>query len=192
MGQLITVDGFYRDPMTVRHLALQRAKYQARERLPHGYAGTESIQGYYSENLVQKMANIIGQEIEVDERQFAFGVFAKKMAHDEPQKAIHVDRSAWTAIVYLSPNPESNSGTAIYRHLPTGDEHYNPNHQSHYKVDALHASAWQMTVEVGNVFNRLVVFESGKMFHAGLRYFGDNDQNCRLSQIFFFNTRGKK
>jgi hypothetical protein len=39
---------------------------------------------------------------------------------------------------------------------------------------------------VGNVFNRLVIFDGG-LIHSGNDYFGHSRETGRLFQIFFFN-----
>jgi len=46
---------------------------------------------------------------------------------------------------------------------------------------------WELVDQVGNIFNRLVLFNS-KQFHASLDYFGTNKENGRLFQVFFFTT----
>ena len=44
-----------------------------------------------------------------------------------------------------------------------------------------------MTAMVGNVYNRLVLYR-GDMFHRSLEYFGNDKNDGRLFQTFFFNT----
>jgi hypothetical protein len=46
---------------------------------------------------------------------------------------------------------------------------------------------WELADTVGNVFNRLVLFNS-KRFHMSMDYFGDTKDNGRLFQVFFFTT----
>ena len=46
---------------------------------------------------------------------------------------------------------------------------------------------WELVDKVGNVFNRLVLFNS-KQYHASMDYFGANKENGRLYQVFFFST----
>jgi hypothetical protein len=41
--------------------------------------------------------------------------------------------------------------------------------------------------EVGNVFNRLVIWDA-QLIHAAPVYFGHNIDTARLTQVFFFNT----
>ena len=46
---------------------------------------------------------------------------------------------------------------------------------------------WQQVDKVGNIFNRLILFDS-KRFHMSMDYFGDSKENGRLFQVFFFST----
>ena len=46
---------------------------------------------------------------------------------------------------------------------------------------------WKMVDSVGNVFNRLILFNSNR-FHMSQDYFGDSKENGRLFQVFFFST----
>jgi hypothetical protein len=46
---------------------------------------------------------------------------------------------------------------------------------------------WELVDRVGNVFNRLILFNS-KKYHMSMDYFGDNRENGRLFQTFFFTT----
>jgi hypothetical protein len=46
---------------------------------------------------------------------------------------------------------------------------------------------WELIDRVGNVFNRLILFNS-KRYHMSLDYFGNSKENGRLFQVFFFST----
>ena len=46
---------------------------------------------------------------------------------------------------------------------------------------------WDLVDRVGNVFNRLILFDS-RRFHMSMDYFGDSKENGRLFQVFFFST----
>ena len=45
-----------------------------------------------------------------------------------------------------------------------------------------------MTDFIGNVYNRLVIYQ-GDLFHTSLDYFGTDMHNGRLFQTFFFDTK---
>jgi hypothetical protein len=187
MSDLYIEENFYNNPKLVRAFALNKATYCTDKNLSSSYSGTESLQSYYSEDVIQKIEKIIGRQIVVDTNQFSFGVFVKKTLNDHSKKRVHIDRSEWTAIVYLSQNPKPNSGTAIYLHKKTGLAHFEKQYKDQLEADGNDESAWAMTASIGNKFNRIVVFRSGMMFHAGMKYFGKTDEDCRLTQVFFFN-----
>ena len=46
---------------------------------------------------------------------------------------------------------------------------------------------WEQVDKVGNIFNRLILFNS-KRFHMSMDYFGDSKDTGRLFQVFFFST----
>ena len=46
---------------------------------------------------------------------------------------------------------------------------------------------WELIDQVGNVFNRLVLFNAHH-FHTSMDYFGSNPGDGRLFQVFFFST----
>lgn len=46
---------------------------------------------------------------------------------------------------------------------------------------------WQLVDQVGNVFNRLVIFNSFN-YHMSQDYFGTDKNDGRLFQVFFFST----
>jgi mannosyltransferase OCH1-like enzyme len=56
--------------------------------------------------------------------------------------------------------------------------------QNTYSLDY---TKWEMVDRIGNVYNRLILYR-GDLFHVSLDYFGQNIQDGRLFQTFFFNT----
>ena len=54
-------------------------------------------------------------------------------------------------------------------------------------ADASHWDRWELADQIGNRFNRLILFR-GQRFHASQGHFGDHKANGRLFQTFFFNT----
>jgi hypothetical protein len=55
-----------------------------------------------------------------------------------------------------------------------------------FKNGFLDSTEFELVDVVGNVYNRLVLFDA-KMIHAASNYFGNNLNNGRLFQIFFFD-----
>lgn len=203
MKNIIVIDNFYKDPWAVRDYALTKAKYLSADQLNPDFAGTESLKGIYSDDVIKKLEVAIGQSIEVNPKNFAFGVFAKTFARDGTKKEVHVDASDWTALLYLSRPEDCQGGTVFFENKKLGWNEI-PNE------DILHScgygsrenfvngdlkdwgkdfSKWHISARVGMKFNRLVLFRAGTLFHAAEGYFGNTDENCRLLQLFFFKTK---
>ena len=104
---------------------------------------------------------------------------------------VHTDSwNNWAGVLFLTPNAPISSGTAFYRFM-NGEyteedvKLLGTKEQSDRFSEDL--TKWELVDTVGNVFNRLVLFNS-KRFHMSMDYFGDNKENSRLFQVFFFST----
>ncbi len=96
----------------------------------------------------------------------------------------------WAGVLYLTPNAPVNSGTGIYRFKDgtrTVDEAEARGNKKIIDENSQDYNKWELVDKVGNVFNRLVLFNS-KQYHASMDYFGTNKENGRLFQVFFFST----
>jgi len=99
---------------------------------------------------------------------------------------IHADNfNTWAGVCYLTPDAPVSSGTALYRYK--ADKSYARENNKEPYLDGYDYTKWEMTDYVSNKYNRLVMYR-GNMYHASLDYFGDNFQNGRLFQTFFFDT----
>ena len=96
----------------------------------------------------------------------------------------------WAGVLYLTPNAPVNSGTGIFRFKDgtrTVDEAEARGNKKIIDENSQDYNRWELVDKVGNVFNRLVLFNS-KQYHASMDYFGTNKENGRLFQVFFFST----
>ena len=96
----------------------------------------------------------------------------------------------WAGVLYLTPNAPVNSGTGIFRFKDgtrTVDEAEARGSKKLLDENSQDYTKWELVDKVGNVFNRLVLFNS-KQYHASMDYFGTNKENGRLFQVFFFST----
>lgn len=104
---------------------------------------------------------------------------------------IHSDGwNNWAGVLYLTPDAPLSAGTAFYRFKngEYSDEDaklLNTNDETDKCSQDL--TKWEQVDRVGNVFNRLILFNS-KRFHMSMDYFGDTKENSRLFQVFFFTT----
>lgn len=104
---------------------------------------------------------------------------------------IHADGwNNWAGVLYLTPDAPLSAGTAFYR-FKNGEyseedaKLLNTKDQTDRFSQDL--TKWELVDTVGNVFNRLILFNS-KRFHMSMDYFGDTKENSRLFQVFFFST----
>lgn len=116
---------------------------------------------------------------------------------DEGNARPHVDNRQlceYGAVLYLSQNPQPNSGTSFYRlRYENGAAGGNKvNAPYHNLVDALNTNslpknAWYEDVAIENKFNRLILFK-GNIAHSASGYFGKNKRDKRLAVTFFWRT----
>ena len=96
----------------------------------------------------------------------------------------------WAGVLYLTPNAPVSAGTGIFRFKDgtrTVDEAEARGNKKILDENSQDYTKWELVDKIGNVFNRLVLFNS-KQYHASLDYFGTNKENGRLFQVFFFST----
>lgn len=175
---LLIIDDFYTSPDTVRQYALQQ-EYSVRGNFP----GVRSAP-YLSDDIksaISHIMNFAGGVTDWLENGGYTGAFQLATCGDRTW--IHTDyNNMWAGVLYLTPDAPHTAGTALYRHKATGE---------HQKVTDDHEgydyTKWDQFDTIGNKYNRLVIYR-GDLFHASLDYFGDNLQNGRLFQTFFFNT----
>jgi hypothetical protein len=94
----------------------------------------------------------------------------------------------------LTPNAPISAGTGIFKHKESGMMKWShkmkeldppiENPASKYGIDY---TKWEMVDRFGNLFNRLIIYR-GTNFHVSLDYFGQDINDGRLFQVFFFST----
>ena len=104
----------------------------------------------------------------------------------------HCDSQKWGGMLYLTPNAPYQCGTTLYAHKQTRARTYyeegwdaawsNIPGECH-----LDGTPWEPVDVLGNVYNRLVIFDAS-CIHSASEYFGTTKENARLWQMFFFDT----
>ena len=104
---------------------------------------------------------------------------------------IHVDSwNNWAGVLYMTPDAPVNSGTGLYRFKDGtrfDDEQKLKGNNDEISNASQDITKWELVDKVGNIFNRLVIFNS-KSFHMSMDYFGNDKYTGRLFQVFFFST----
>ena len=105
---------------------------------------------------------------------------------------IHADDSVtdWAGVLYLTPDAPLSSGTGLFKFKDGTRFAIEKTDQTEQAKDGRNMDAWEQIDSVGNVFNRLILFNA-QHWHGGLGYFGDSIENSRLFQLFFFSTEKK-
>lgn len=192
--RLFAIDNFYQDPYQVRDYALQQTYFPG-----EGAVGSRTRKQFLSEEMRQSFEKIIGEKIP-DHTDDGFGwkdIGINGRFQSCPAgtpSVFHCDSQKWGAIVYLTPDAPPQSGTSFFRHKDTKIHH---NSQINWEKGQglqvfnqktfVDPTPYETVDTVGNVFNRLVIFDGG-LIHSGMNYFGWNIESSRLFQIFFFNS----
>lgn len=193
--RLFVVDNFYEDPHAVREFALQQTYFPG-----EGAVGHRTRKQFLFDGLRETFEDIIKIKIP-DHTEDGYGW------HDEgingrfqycpagTPSVFHCDRQAWAAVIYLTPDAPPQSGTSFFRHKETKIFH---NSQINWEAGDglkvfnqqtfLDGTPYEMVDTVGNIFNRLVIFD-GRLIHSGVNYFGWSMETSRLFHIFFFNEQ---
>jgi hypothetical protein len=187
------VDDFYESPSLVRDFALQQAYYE-----DQGAVGLRTSEQFLFDGLKERFEEIIGREIS-EHNETGFGWYDKGInGRFQSCKAgvpsvFHCDTQKWAGVIYLTPDAPPQAGTSFYRHKETKIRHSSEidwERGEGLKVFNQHtfldASPYERVDMVGNVFNRLVIFD-GNLIHSGHDYFGWDIASSRLFQIFFFD-----
>jgi hypothetical protein len=175
---LIVVDNFYSNPYDVRDFALQQEF-----NIVGNYPGARTIP-FLNDSTKQGLSDILysssGNVRNWHDDQYT-GCF--QICYEDHKTWVHTDSfNTWSGIVYLTPSAPLEAGTNLFRHKRTGHrtdlgETYEPQDYS----------KWEITDQIGNVFNRLVLFR-GDLWHAASSYFGNTLASGRLIHTFFITT----
>ena len=190
---VIVVDDFYADPDLVREYAMSNLEFT-----PSKYhKGQRSNSRYIIDGTKEKLEEILGSKIiNWNNGGYANGVFQFCTA-DQPI-VYHVDSQMYAAMVYLTPDAPPQTGTAMYRSKVTGatsfpgmdsrvgEEYYNTFKGNSKKMNFYDGTNFEKVDDIGNVYNRLVIFNSSRI-HAATEYFGDAINNARFFHMFFFD-----
>ena len=175
------IDNFYDEPDKVRELALN----QTFEFHPNNHKGKRTEKVFLFDGLKETFESILNQKIKNWNNYPVNGCFQICIGGD--QLVYHVDLQEYAGIIFLTPDAPPSSGTSFYRSKYTkktkvgskGDEIV-------FKNGFLDCTEFELVDTVGNVYNRLVLFDA-QMIHAASTYFGNNLENGRLFQMFFFD-----
>lgn len=178
------VDNFYADPMAVREFALKQDYHEGG--IGRGYIGRRTYEQFLFDGLKERFEQIMGRKITRWEEHGMNGRFQCSYA-GEPL-VYHADEQKWAGMLYLTPDAPPSCGTSTFAFKGTQIRHkHDPGFFSKFNTECtLDATPYEPVDVLGNVFNRLVIFDAG-LIHSASEYFGYNMENSRLWQMFFFD-----
>lgn len=179
--RIFVVDNFYSDPYAIREYALQQ-EFTADLRY---YKGKRTQEQFIVPGTKKAFETIIGQPITIWEEYGMNGVFQTCNAEDP--LVYHTDLQQWAGMIYLTPDAPFQAGTSMYAHKETKARHASdPGIDNAFDGGFYDGTKFELVDTVGNVFNRLVIF-NGKCIHAASQYFGKEIEDSRLFHMFFFD-----
>ena len=185
---MITIDNFYSNPLETRkHILKQEFKVRG------NYPGQRTVSFATSQiqDLIQKWVEPFGGKITqfpMDKDSYN-GAFQYTTSRD--RSWFHVDSwNNWAGVLYMTPDAPVNGGTGLYRYKDGTRfewEQKKRNNKKEMDSASQDVSKWELVDKVGNIFNRLVIFNANH-FHCSMDYFGNDKEDSRLFQVFFFST----
>jgi len=183
-SKLWVVEDFYAHPETIREHALAVPYIEGG--IGRGFIGRRSEHQYLWPGLKERFEGVMGVKIQAWESHGMNGRL--QMCYAGQPVVFHCDEQRWAGMIYLTPNAPPQCGTNLYQHRETKARTYrDPDFpkvfESHFHLDS---TPFDVTDQIGNVYNRLVIFDASSI-HAAGGYFGYQPDNTRLWQMFFFD-----
>lgn len=192
---VIVIDDFYKNPNKIREYALQLT-YQDPEN--HGAVGYRSEKGRKILNGTKELfEKLLDKSIPHGNSHGEWNYSTNgcfQWCNAKVPIVYHADSQEYAGIVYLTPDAPPNCGTSFFRHKKYKIRDFTIFNKSdwynsilNYKEPNLDKTQWEIVDSIGNVYNRLVIFNA-RYIHAVTEYFGEDINNSRLFQLFFFNV----
>ena len=179
----VVVDNFYTNPDGIREFAL-RQNFQEN---PQYHKGKRCINGAFRfPGLKEQFEKILNVKIDNFNKYETNGCFQYCIAGE--QAVFHSDHQQYAGVLFLTPDAPPQTGTRFYRSkvtkkMKTKLDEYG----AVYKTGHLDSTQFDEVDVVGNLYNRIVLFDA-RLIHAAPLYFGTDVNNGRLFQLFFFDV----
>lgn len=181
----LIIDDFYADPDSVRKYALEQ-QFDISGNYPGLRTKPCTNEGGYIDETIATFERLTGKKITyfpLDNYNTSF-----QYTTENDKTWIHHDLMSFAAVIYLTPNAPPESGTAIYRHKPTGIMKHSPDQIVDFNEYSHDENDWEIVAEAKNVYNRLVIYDSMYYHRSVLPGFGNDQFDGRLFQTFFFEA----
>lgn len=182
--KVIVIDDFLKEPFLLRDFALKQ------DYLQHDYHPGKRSKSFVNDEIEKNIQCFLparyGKILRFNNN---FNCAFQINLYNE-ESWVHSDRyHNFAGVLFLTPDAPPNSGTSFYRFydgtVSSINDENNLEKVMFYSKDK---TKWEVISSVENKFNRLVLFDS-RQYHQSTGYFGDNIDNGRLVQLFFFTTQ---
>lgn len=155
------VDNLYENPEDLRREAIRCTYFNVGT-----FPGRRS--NHHSLNMAHTFESIVGEKIPPEMHHCCHGSF-QLILEDDVDSWVHRDpENRWAGVLHLSKNYPEGHGTVFYKEEPDGK--------------------MKKTIFVEGVFNRLILYRTNILHRSGVHGFGNNVENGRLTQVWFFHT----
>jgi len=180
------VDDFYADPYEVRNYALIQHYFDMKDN-DGGYVGMRTKTRHLFPGIKEKFESIMNMRITGWDEYGMNGRF--QIGYAGTYRVYHCDSQKFAGMIYLTPDAPVECGTSLLMHKATKIRHSShPDIMSTFNSKStLDKTPYQEVDVFGNVFNRLVIFDS-RCIHSATDYFGYDIYTCRMWQMFFFDA----
>jgi hypothetical protein len=198
---VVVVDDFFKEPDKVRKFALhQEFKRDSSSNYPGLRTDCLSVIEPSLHNEFLKKFFSIYYNYQYEQLTWLVEARFQKTDNSFDNGWIHCDGDSHSCskvagVIYLSPNAPLQSGTSIYklkqnvlipvRNFQAKHAHYyaNGNSDELKNIKEQEKEQFDETINVSNVYNRLISFDANE-YHAAQNYFGQ-DNESRLILVFF-------
>jgi hypothetical protein len=182
------VDNFYDNPDEIRKFALEQEFGD--ESVITGFVGRRTFNQFLFPGLKEAFESVMGKKITKWEEHGMNGRF--QICWSGERLVYHCDSQKWGGMIYLTPNAPYQCGTTLYADKKNrARTYYDPGWDEYWANTPgdchLDRTPFEPVDVLGNVYNRLVIFDAS-CIHSASEYFGTNKDNARLWQMFFFDT----
>lgn len=188
---LVVVDDFYANPDLIREWTMKSLDFKGSD-----YSKGKRSQRFAIKGTKEKFEQILGVPI----KNWNYDGYANETFQyctADQQTVYHIDTQTYAAMIFLTPDAPLSAGTRFYRNKETKlfkftkeqreqglfDKAFKGNNKN---LNFYDGTKHELIDEVGNKYNRLVLFDA-QQIHAAGDYFGDSIENARYFHIFFFD-----
>jgi hypothetical protein len=151
----VVADNFYENPDAVREFALSlEFNYH-----PNYHKGKRTDQCYRFDGLKERFEQLVGRKIINWEKYGTNGCFQYCIGGD--QLVYHCDTQQYAGVLFLTPNAPVTTGTSLFRSIHTKNMKVpESDHAKVFRNGYLDPTQFERVDSVGNVYNRLILFDS--------------------------------